>query len=163
MLALVSMCLATCKPSFSFTGVSLDPNIKTFFIQNFYSDALDGPANLGITFSESMRAYFQRNTPLNPVPTNGDLAFSGSIKNYEVKPIAAGGGDLQNAQLQRLTITISVDYVNNYQPDKNFEKNFSQYADFDASQNLQDVEATLIEDIFDRIIFDIFNSTVADW
>ena len=46
---------------------------------------------------------------------------------------------------------------------KSFEQSFKRFADFDASQNLADVEESLIADINDQLVQDIFNRVVSDW
>lgn len=148
---------------FTFTGANLDPAIKNFNVETFYNEAMDGPANLNIQFTETLKTYYQRNTPLKIIESNGDLGFSGKITRYEVTPEASGGGELQNAQLQRLTIAVNVDFVNNYDDSKSFVKDFSFFEKFNAEENLSDVEDKLIKKIFEQIILDIFNATVADW
>lgn len=151
-------------PRFTFTGISLSPDIKTFSVENFFNDALDGPADMGIRFTESLREYYQRNTPLRQITSAGDLQFSGRITRYDVRPVAAGAQETQGAQLQRLSITVSVDYINIYEDEKSFQNSaFSFFEDFPANRNLADVENDLIRNIFEQIIFDIFNKTVADW
>ncbi len=149
--------------NFTFTGASLDPAIKTFSIEPFYNEALDGPANLNVRFTEALKEYYQRNTSLKIAGTSGDLEFAGKIARYGVTPEAAGGGELQNAQLQRLTVVVNVAFINNIDDEKSFTKDFSFFKQFDADRNLTDVEDELIEQIFEQIVFDIFNSTVADW
>ncbi len=162
-LFVLGVTLNSCRVSYSFTGVSLDPRIKTISVENFYNEAYDGPANMSILFTETLRDYFQKNTPLSLVG-EGDLQFSGSVTKYDVSPVAPRAGDeIQTAQLQRLTIEVKVSFVNNFDDEKSFEKAFSQFEDFDANVNLQSVEAELIDTIFDRIVFDIFNKSVADW
>ncbi len=163
---LITFFLAGCLqgPRLTFTGVTLDPRAATFSVENFFNDATEGPADLGIRFTEEMREYFQRNTPLDQITGAGDLQFAGSIARYDVTPVAAGAGEFQTAQLQRLTIGVSVDFINLYNEEASFEnKTFSFFQDFDASRNLAEVEDQLIADIFDQIVFDIFNQTVADW
>lgn len=155
--------LPSCKYSITFSGVNLDPNVKSFSVETFNNEAMDGPANLGIQFTESLKEYYRRNTRLDQIVESGDLEFAGNIVRYDVSPVAAGAGELQNAQLQRLTIAIKVTFVNNFEDSKSFDKEFSFFADFDANQNLQQVEQRLIPEIFNQIILDIFNETVADW
>jgi hypothetical protein len=157
-----TLALSSCKVSYSFTGADVG-EAETISIAVFESGALEGPANLGPIFTESMRDYFQRNTPLDPASSNGDLEFSGEVSSYQVKQVAQGANQLQNAELQRLEITVSVDFINNYDPDASFTRKFSSFQDFGADQNLQDVEDELIEVIFDQVITDIFNASVANW
>ncbi|GAB4341827.1 MAG: hypothetical protein OHK0038_21590 [Flammeovirgaceae bacterium] len=148
---------------FTFTGANIPPEVKTFSIENFGNDASMGPANLELRFTEDLRSYFQKNTSLKLINETGDYQFAGKILKYEVSPVAAGAGALQSAELNRLTITIELQFTNNFDNKKSFKQTFSNYRDFPASQNVQDVEAELIPQIFEQIIFEIFNKTVADW
>ena len=45
----------------------------------------------------------------------------------------------------------------------NLENEFSFYADFDNAQDLTSVQEQLEKKIFDQILLDIFNATVANW
>ncbi len=146
---------------YSFTGISLDPNIKSIAINNFYNNAGNGPANLSQTFTEELRDYYQGNSPLSITSPDGDLVVSGTIIGYDVTPVAPSGDAL--ASLNRLTIRVQVKFVNNADDTKNFESQFSHYADFPQEQTLSQVEAGLIDVIFERLVYDIFNKTVADW
>ncbi|MFT5616933.1 MAG: hypothetical protein ACI85I_000149 [Arenicella sp.] len=149
----------------NFTGGRLPPDkYQNITIQNFFNDSPEGPANLGINFTERMKEYYQRNTPLKLVPESQQLDLGGSIVGYAVSPVAPGGGDVnQQAQLQRLTITVKVDYTDYVTETSTFTKNFSFFKDFGADQTLIAVEAEFIEEIFDQIVFDIFNATYANW
>jgi hypothetical protein len=62
-----------------------------------------------------------------------------------------------------LTITVSVTYTSTKDEAKSFEKTFSRFADFDATQNLIDVQDGLIEEINEQLILDIFNEAVVNW
>jgi len=163
---LILMFLFSCRsaPRLTFTGATIPEGATSFSVDNFLNDAPDGPADLGIRFTEELRDYFQRNTPLNPVVGAGDLQFSGFISRYELRPVSAGATETQGAQLQRLTIAVSYDYIVVPNDELSIEKgSASQFADFPATQNLADVEDGLIDEIFEQIIFDIFNRTLADW
>jgi hypothetical protein len=146
---------------YSFTGINLDPNVKSIAIANFYNNAGNGPANLSQTFTEELRDYYQGNSPLSITSPDGDLLVSGTIVGYDVTPVAPSGDAL--ASLNRLTIRVQVKFVNNADDSKNFESQFSHYADFPQEQTLSQVEGQLIDVIFERLVYDIFNKTVADW
>jgi len=166
LLILPVILLTTCAkaPRLTFTGATVPPGAESFSVENFINDAADGPADLGIRFTEELREYFQRNTPLNTVVGAGDLQFSGVISRYELRPVSAGATATQGAQLQRLTIAVKYDYIVVPNDDLSIENgSASQFADFPATQNLADVEDELIDEIFEQIIFDIFNRTLADW
>lgn len=153
-------------PSVSFNGSSLSPDMKSITIRNFYSDVAAGPANLAINFTEKVKEFYQRNTRLAIINDNGDLTLEGTITDYSVSPVApvAGSGDLQQiAGQQRLSITVKVQYTNAKDGTKDFDQPFTQFADFAANANISQVEAGLINDIFNRIVLDIFNKSAGDW
>ena len=82
------------------------------------------------------------------------------------RPIPSAGTDQRAdaAELTRLTITMQVSYVNTQDDQFDFDKSFSFYADYDNTVvTLDQVEDSLIEAIFDQIIQDIFNESVANW
>ena len=59
---------------------------------------------------------------------------------------------------------MKVSFLNRKYPEDSFDdKSFSAYQDFDATQALESVEATLCEDIVEQLCEDIFNATVAQW
>ncbi len=154
----------------TFSGVNLPPEVKTVSISTFFNETAQGPANIDILFTEDLKEYYQRNTPLDLIAADGDLQFAGAITSYATAPVAPGastnnnGAIDQTSQLQRLTIRVSVEFINRFSQENSFAKqSFSYFSDFPADQNLSDVENELIDEIFEQIIFDIFNKTAADW
>jgi hypothetical protein len=151
-------CLS-CK--YSFRGSTLAADLKTIAIPNFSASSAGGPANLSITFTEKLKEYYQRNTNLNITTLKPDLILEGSIVGYDLSPQAPTSQD--KAGLNRLSITIEVKFTNNKDEEKNFEQNFSFYADFEQTQTLSQVESKLIPIILDQIVLDIFNKSAGDW
>lgn len=155
---------------YSFTGATLSPDMKTLSIQNFFDEAGNGPPTLSINFTESVKEYFQRNTTLTLVATEGDLQLEGSIIRYDLAPLAPtttgniNFPDAGVAALQRLNITVKVSYVNLVEESKNFDQNFTFFADYNPqTTDFNSIESQLVDEIFEQIILDIFNATIADW
>jgi Lipopolysaccharide-assembly len=151
---------------YSFTGTTI--TAETISISTFYNDTRNGPANLGVIFTDQLRDYFQNNTSLALLSDGeGELQMEGAVASYRLTPVApsAARSDQSRdvANLTRLTITVKVDYVNLENEDFNFSKSFSQYADFNSETGLTAIEDGLIQEIFDLIILDIFNASVANW
>jgi len=151
---------------YSFTGISTDA--KTISMPEFYNNADLGPANMGQTFTNSLKTYLIQNSSLSVIPENGDLQMDGEITDFRLTPISpVSTGDntqVNNASSTRLTITVKVTYVNTKDEAMSFkDKSFSFYKDFTNDQNFTDIEEQLTKDIFDRIINDIFNASVANW
>lgn len=136
-------------------------NIKTFSIEQFTNQASLGPSTIGFTFTEELRELFQAQTKLELVAVNGDLSYEGTITNYTITPIALSGD--QTAAQNRLTISIKVNFVNQIDPTKNFDQNFTRFADFLSTQDISAVQNALIQEIFDQLTQDIYDKTLGDW
>ena len=150
--------------AYSFTGTNLDPAIKTFSIATFPNNSGNGPATLSQLLTENFRNYFRRNTNLDMLPRNGDLQLEGQIVSYSVSPAAIQNqGDQSFAAANRLTIQVRINYINTKDPAQNFEKTFSGFADYPQNVDISQVETSLINSISDRMIYEVFNQTVANW
>lgn len=137
-------------------------------VANFFNDSGAGPANIEQRFTEELKEFYQRNTQLELVRTNGDLQFSGAIKGYSLTPQAAVSSGNPNqpdrAGQMRLTIRVEVEYINLSNEEENLTQTFSFFSDYDPrTTTLLDEENRLIDEIFDQIIQDIFTATVANW
>ncbi|NLR90522.1 MULTISPECIES: LPS assembly lipoprotein LptE [Flammeovirga] len=150
---------------FTFSGVNIDPRIKTFSIEPYTNEASDGPATMAFQFTDDLTQYILRNTSLLPAPQGqkGDIEFSGAITGYRVTPVSPGGGESQQTQQQRLTITVKTNFINNYDDEKSFDQGFSFFYDFPGNQTVQQVETEAIDVIFEQIIYDTFQKALADW
>ena len=151
---------------YSFSGAST--LAKTINISEFYNNTDLAPANIGQNFTNRLKDYYQRNSSLTVVSEQGELQIEGTITDYKLTPMApaSSGTNTTNdaAALTRLTIGLKATYVDNLNPVNNFkDKTFSFYKDFTNDQNLTDVQEAYVKEIFDRIINDIFNATVANW
>ena len=152
--------VTSCKIGYSFTGASISPEIKTISVDYFPNHALLVNPSLSQTFTEALKDKFVNQTSLELVTDEGDLQFSGAITRYTTTP-AAITGDL--ATQTRLTIIIQVKYTNTKDSNQDFDRAFSQYADYPSSESLDAVEDQLISDIVEKITDDIFNKSVSNW
>lgn len=155
------MMIASCKMQFSFSGVSVSPDVKTVAIQTFRNNASLAPPTLPQTFTDALKDIFTSQTNLGMVSSGGDLNFEGEIVNYLTAPVAIQSND--QAALNRLTITVSVKFTNLKDEKQNFETSFSRYADFSSTQSLTAVQNSLIEEINKQLAQDIFNRAMINW
>ncbi len=146
---------------YSFSGVNLE-GAETVSFKYFDNVAPVVNPDLSLAIYDEMYTHFVSQTSLDYVQRDADIIFEGKIVGYDVKPIDIKAGE--TASHNRLTITVKVTFKNFKNPKYNFEnKSFSWYADFNASQNLADAEAELVEQITKKIIDDIFNASVVNW
>ncbi|MBP3331510.1 MAG: LptE family protein [Tidjanibacter sp.] len=163
-LILIAVCilaLTGCTVKYSLSGASIPLEAKTVSIAYFPNNAPMVAPILSPTLTDALQDRFSRQTRLQLVNENGDLAFEGEILNYTSVPTAISGNE--TAALNRLTITVRVKFTNKYQPEFNYNRSFQAFADYDANILLQDAQNQLIEDIVKQLVDDIFNEAVSNW
>ncbi|HPA12654.1 MAG TPA: LptE family protein [Bacteroidales bacterium] len=152
----------SCRVNYSFTGASIPPGIKSIQIDNFPNNALLVNPTLSQELTDALRNKFQSQTSLVLVNQGGDLVITGEITDYNTKPTAIQSTDI--AALNRLTITVKVSFVNNFDKNQSFQNQiFSRYLDYPSTQDLVSVQDILVKEINNYLIEDIFNKTVVNW
>jgi len=151
----------SCKMSYSFTGASISPDVKTIYIRDFANNAPLIMPTLSQTATEALKDKFVTQTSLQLVDSDGDLNIEGEITSYKTQPMAIQGNDA--AAINRLTITMRIKFINITDEKQNFDTSISRYADYESSKSLDQVEDELIKQILVEINEDIFNKTVANW
>ncbi len=150
-----------CTVKYSTTGASISSDVKTVSVQFFPNKAPLGMSNLGQYFTDELKDKFLSQTSLILVKDNGHLNFGGEITDYNIKPIAVQGDEI--AAQNRLTIKVHVVFINEKDPEQNFDSSFSRYQDYNSRESLSSVEEGLVEEIVKELIEDIFNKSVVNW
>ena len=162
---LVCLCLliaTACSISYKFNGASIDyTKVKPITISDFTNQASYVNPTLAPEFTEELKDIYIRQTRLEQVTSNGDLALEGEVTGYDFTPMAVKEDAL--ASQTRLTITVRVRYMNNTNPDEDFEQSFSAYREFDSNLMVQQVESSLCAEIIEEIVDQVYNATVANW
>ena len=159
-LAAAAFLLCSCG-IYSFSGTSIQPDIKSIEISTFEYKALKVNPSLSNDLSEAIRTRFRRMTSLEQVDHDADLELQGEITGYEVSATAITAGEV--AAKNRLTVNVKIEFTNNKYPEDNVSQSFSAYSEFDATNSLEAVQSTLCEEIIEKLVEDIFNATVAQW
>ena len=90
--------------SYSFSGTSIQPDVKTVTINYFEYKALKVNPNLSNDLTEAMRDKFRKLTKLEQVEMDGDLELQGEVTGYEVRAAAVTANEV--AAQNRLTVTV---------------------------------------------------------
>lgn len=150
---------------YSLSGAST--TAETITVEEFLNNTDLAPANIAQNFTNRLKDYYQQNSSLRVVPEEGQLQIEGVITDYRLNPLApvsTGTDRTTQADLTRLTIAVRVNYVDTTEPKNSFkDRSFSFYADFPNTQDLIQVQESLERKIFDQILIDIFNATIANW
>ncbi len=146
---------------YSLSGASIPPDAKTFSVAYFPNNAAMVSPILSATLTDALVDIFSRRTRLQQVEEGGDFAFEGEITNYTSVTSSVSSDDY--ALLNRLTITVNVRFTNAIDETMSFTKSFSAYEDYDSTQLLTEVEGTLIPEIVDKLVTDIFMASASNW
>lgn len=148
---------------YTFSGTSLQPDIKTIFVANLENRAMQINPTLAANLTEALQDKYRRLTKLEMVYDEADLEVTGYITGYEVTPTAVTADEV--ASRNRLTITVRIFYKNNKYPDEAFPggRSFAAYQDYDSTNSLDSVQDVLCQQIIETLVEDIFNATVAEW
>jgi hypothetical protein len=171
---LIALVMGSCAgpPQFGWSAVPktqtpTDPRLDSLYksatlsVDFFPTYASLASPTLSQSFTESLRDIFQSQSQYQVINKNGTIRITGSITGYNVKPVSIQSSEV--AASNRLTIIVSVKYSNSIEEEKDFEQNFTRFADFDANQSLSAVEDALIEEINEQLVQDIYNRTLGDW
>ena len=160
MLIFGTILLASCG-IYSFTGASIPPDAKTVSVQYFPNKSATIQSNLSQVFTEKLKDIFVEQTNLTLSEDEGDLSFTGYISKYQINPIAIQSNE--TASKNRLTIEVNVAFKSTIDTKTNFEQIFSRYSDYNSSDNISEIEETLIDKISKELVEDIFNKAVVNW
>jgi predicted porin len=158
---LVGFMTDSCKISYSFTGASISPNVKTISIQYFQNRASLVQPGLSQYITDALIDKCKAQTNLGFVNDIGDVNFEGEISDYTTRPLTVAA-DAQ-AATNRFTITVKVKFTNAVDPELSFEQSFSRYEDYDSNKDLSVVEKELSEKIVALLVEDIFNKAFVNW
>ena len=101
-------------------------------------------------------------TSLDLVTANGDLIYEGELTEYYVSPITATAQS--TAAQNRLTVGVNVRFFNTTDAEKDFERRFSFYFDYEGNAQLTGGALDdALGEIFERLTQDIFNASLANW
>jgi hypothetical protein len=157
----LTLLLGACRVGYSFTGGEVPVGAKTMSVAVFEARApLCSPQSAQL-MTETVRDLLQAQTPLNLAQRDGDVQYEGVVTGYDVQPVAIQANE--TAALNRLTITVSVHYINTLDTKATADITASRFADYPSSQDLVTVEAALVEDISKQLAQDIFDKTLGNW
>jgi len=157
---LVCIALTQCS-CYSFKGISIPPEIKSFRIENFTLKAMNAPADIEVEFSEALRRKILNESRLRQNIDNPDIEFSGSVVRYDVTSEAPREGN--TVALNKLEIGVQVEYKNLQNEEDKWSKNFSFFQTYDSTSDLTSIETELIRLIFEQITERVFNDAFTTW
>jgi len=148
--------------AYSFTGISLSANTKTFQVNYFQNTAALIEPGIERDFTLALQDLILNQTNLDLVKSNGDIVYEGEIVEYRIAPTTATSSN--TAAQNQLTISVNVRFFDKNDEDAEFEKRFSFFYNYEGSAQLIGAQkTTAIEEIYERITQDVVNASLANW
>lgn len=158
LMAIVS--IQGCK-IYSFSGANVPDNIKTVQVDLFQNRSGNGPALLSQTFTDLLKNKFIVEANLKQVSNDGDLHLKGYISGFSYVNQAPTAGI--SSSLNRLTITVNVEFENSQDEKDKWQQSFSRFAEVPSTEDLFSVENRLIDEINKQLVDEIFLKALVKW
>ncbi|WP_157454243.1 LPS assembly lipoprotein LptE [Crocinitomix catalasitica] len=134
---------------------------ETFNVDLFEEAAPNAPAGYGATYADFLKDFIISRSKLKLNQTKSDISISGKVTYYNTSPVSVQSNEV--AALNSLTVRLDVIVINSKNPDQSFEASFSQFSNYNSSDDLSVVEAELLEDINTKLSQDIINRLTSNW
>ncbi len=150
--------------AYSFSGISISPETKTFQVNFFQNQSPRIFPGADQTFTNQLQDLINNQTNLSLTTSGGDILYEGEIVQDYVSPNTATS-DISGtpAAQNRLTIAVNMRFFDSKDSTKDMEQRFSFFFDYPASTSENDIRDEALQVIFERITQDIFNATLARW
>jgi len=148
--------------SYSFTGSSVPPHLKTIAIPIVRDKSGSGEPNLSNDFTQILTHQFIEDNSLYVVnSTTADAVLSVTITSMADRAEVVSGEN-EKATRRRITLNAKAVYKDLVMKKTVFDKNFSNYGTFETDnyvENRQDA----IDIAIDNLALDLLLAVVADW
>lgn len=145
---------------YSFTGASVPAHLKTIAIPFADDRSGSGEANLSQKFTDNLTQKFIQDNTLNIAErVNADALLEATILPFTDSPISVQ--DNVAITQRRVNVNARVVYRDMVQKKVVFDKTFTRYADYEASNIAGRTQA--IESAIDLITEDILLGVVSNW
>ena len=146
---------------YSFSGISIDPDVKTYYVHPFTDNTDNSLPNLAQNMGESLKEKIRTESRLIFTEYEPDLEFKGVIVNYKISSEAPRPGEI--TAINRLTIVTAIEYIDNKDSEKTWKRNFQFFYDFPSDTDFTSVQDQAIETITKQIMEDVFNAAFTNW
>lgn len=168
LICLVAVSFNSCKVNYGFKGITIPLGARTISVAMFQNQAsLTAPIEPQL-ITQKLRDAVSSQTNLGLLRSGGDLLFEECrITNYTNGPqsiAAPTGTGIDQAALNRLSVTIKLNFVNKLDETKSFtDREFTRYFDYPAAQSLSQIESQALDQINRQLTEDIFNAAFNNW
>lgn len=158
---IIILLMVTLSSCYKFTGISIPPDVSTYYVATFENRAANAPPGIAQLFSEQLKDKIRNGSRLQFTEESPQIEFDGAISSFNIRSMAPTAGN--ETAFNRLNISISVDYTNTRNEEENWTKSFSWFRDFENADDFSSMQDEFIEDIFEQLTEDVFNQAFTNW
>ncbi|MEN8194239.1 MAG: LptE family protein [Bacteroidota bacterium] len=148
--------------SYSFTGSSVPPHLKTIAIPTVKDKSNSGEPNLSNDLTQTLTQEFINDNSLYVVnSTTADAILTVTVLSLQDRAEVVSG-EKEKASDRRITLRAKAVYKDLVMKKTIFEKDFSNYGIF-KTDNYVENRQTAIQDAIDNVALDLLLAVVADW
>lgn len=161
LLILITIAVYGC--TYSFTGASVPPHLKTIAIPIFNDRSGSGEPDLSNKFTNQLIQKFINDNTLQVTDRmNSDCILEGTVISFTDAPTVISGNE--KITVQRITITVHAVYKDLIKHQNIFERNFSYYSDYKIDTgDIISLRRKAIDETIDKITEDILLGVVSNW
>jgi len=146
---------------YSFTGSSVPPHLKTIAIPLLDDQSGSGEPSVREKLTNKLIEKFRQDNSLQITErVNADAILEGTITALTSKPQVISGNE--TVTKQQITITVKMVYQDMKLKKKIWEKQFSEWGEYDLGGGISQRDAA-IDAANDKLIEDILIETVSGW
>lgn len=148
---------------YSFTGASIPSHLSTIAIPLAQDNAASPIGTLDEQLTSLLLDRFvgQTRLVLEPNETQADAVLTSTIDRYTNTPAAVGGED--RAALSRVTVSVSVRYVDQTQNEEILTRSFSDSQEYDPQVEGLEGEIAAATTALENIADDVFTAATSNW
>ena len=148
--------------SYSFTGSSVPPHLKTIAIPIVKDKSGSGEPSLSNDFTQKLTQEFIDDNSLYVVnSTTADAILSVTIISLQDRAEVVSGEN-EKATKRRITMNVKAVYKDLVMKKTIFDKNFSNYGIFETDNYAENRQAA-IQIAIDNLTLDLLLAVVSDW
>ncbi len=148
---------------YSFTGATIPPQLNTIAIPLVEDQSVSPVLGLDEALTDLLVDRFvgQTRLRLEPEESEADALLSVRIDRYLNQPTAVSGEE--RAQLNRVTLTVTVRYLDQVENEEILQRTFSGFEEYDPVAEGLDGEQTAALAALENIADDVFTAATSNW
>ena len=148
--------------SYSFSGASVPSHLKTISIPIFSDKSGSGEFDLNQRLTKQViQKFIDDNTLLVSDRLNSNALLEGTVTALSDAPAVISGGE--KITYRRITINVRIVYKDLVKKQQIFDRNFSNYGDYEVLGDITAGRKLAIDKAIDLIAEDILLGVVSNW